>query len=68
MKIVARSAVTPAKTTYQAHYDGKTYFISTYPNSKLLWIEAGDTRRNIPMRQATKIVAAFREALKDGWI
>jgi hypothetical protein len=50
------------QTVYSVQFNGKSYFITTYPNSKLLFIET-ETLRHVGDLVAKNIKKAFREAL-----
>jgi hypothetical protein len=64
MNIVARSAAqNGCKVRWQVTFNGKTYFITTYPDSDLLFIETGDTRRHVAELTGRNIKSAFMQAL-----
>lgn len=42
---------------------GKSYYVTTYPNSDLLYLETAAKRRQVAKGTATKIIPQIREAL-----
>jgi hypothetical protein len=62
MRIIAKNETHGVKTRYTVTFNGKSYFISTYPRSQHIFIET-DALRHVADLSGRKIAAAFKALL-----